>query len=285
MFNLKSALVSLFLFTAILCNAQDDPREGNARYFEPVLDAEVVYRGPDVVFRKISEGTWVGSGHRIASETLYLLEGKSRALLIDTGADIPGLDKIIRNLTDKPLTVVLTHTHGDHSGNVGLFGEIWFNPGDSLTRHGMREEYKGKVRYLSDGQKINLGGRTIEVLFAPGHTRGSTIFLDPSRGCGYSGSAFGSGNLNLWMDLRTFESTCKKTLSVMKKKKIGILYPGHYFGNNPDTPDRISAMRELASGVLSGNLTPSPNIGGIPGFDLMVSNKGQRICFPSSTLE
>ena len=284
MVKVKSAFVSLFLFAALLCNAQEDPREGNARYFEPVLDAEVVYRGPDVIFRKISEGTWVGSGHRVASETMYLIEGRSRALLIDTGADIPGLDKIIRNLTDKPLTVVLTHAHGDHSGNARFFQEIWLNPDDTLTRQGL-DRYKGKVRPLSDGQKFNLGGRTVEVLFAPGHTRGSTIFLDPSRRCGYSGSAFGSGNLNLLTDLRTFESTCKRTISVMKKKKIGLLYPGHYFGNNPDTIDRIASMRALATGVLSGSLTPSPNKGEIQGLDMVVSKDGLRISFSSSSLE
>lgn len=276
--------ITLLMLAGILCKAQD-PRDGNLRYFEPVLDGEVVYRGPDVVFRKLSEGTWIGSGHVIASETLYLIEGKSRALLIDTGAKIAGLDKIIKSITDKPVTVVLTHVHSDHSGNVGFFPEVWINPSEIAVRSNAVSGYEGQVRFLSDRQKFDLGGRTVEVFFAPGHTQGSTIFLDSSRRTGFSGSSFGSGNLNLLTDFSTFIKTCDSVLSALKKRKIKILYPGHYYGDNPDTPERIKEMRSLAKDILSGNVQGVPNTGGSFGLDIRVSRNGFRINYSSRSLK
>ena len=47
------------------------------------------------VFRAIDEHTWIGSGNRVASETLYIIEGDDKAVLIDAGTHIPGLDKIV----------------------------------------------------------------------------------------------------------------------------------------------------------------------------------------------
>ncbi|MBQ6576517.1 MAG: MBL fold metallo-hydrolase [Bacteroidales bacterium] len=276
--------MTLLMLAGIFCKAQD-PRDGNMRYFEPVLDGEVVYRGPDVVFRKLSEGTWMGSGHVIASETLYLIEGKTRALLIDTGAKIAGLDKIIRSITDKPVTVVLTHAHSDHSGNVGCFPQVWINPSEISVRSNAVSGYEGQVSFLTDGQKIDLGGRTIEVFFAPGHTQGSTIFLDSSRRVGFSGSSFGSGNLNLLTDFSTFLKTCDSVLSVLKKRKIRILYPGHYYGDNPDTPERIKEMRSFAKDILSGDVTGVPNTGGSFGLDTRAARNGFRINYSSRSLK
>lgn len=277
-------LVAASLFFAMVCSAQES-REGNARYFEPVLDGEVVYRGPDVVFRKLGDRTWMGSGHVIASETMYLLEGKSRALLIDTGASIKDLDKIVKCITDKPVTVVLTHSHGDHSGNIGCFPEVWVAPEGTSSSGRAFRNYSGSVKSLSNGQKFDLGGRTIEVLFAPGHTSGSAIFLDPSMKCGFSGSAFGSGNLNLGTDLSTFIHTAKNTLSVMKKKKIRIMYPGHYFGDNPDTPERISAISSLAEDILSGKVKGTADPEGASGHTLVVRKGNMRINYSSERVK
>ena len=48
--------------------------------------------------------------------SVFLLVGRQRALVIDTGIGIGDLKGLIRKLTDKPLTVALSHGHGDHSG-------------------------------------------------------------------------------------------------------------------------------------------------------------------------
>ena len=52
---------------------------------------------------------------------LYLIEGTKRAVLIDAGNGFSGLKEVIASLTDKPVSVVLTHGHFDHTGCAGLF--------------------------------------------------------------------------------------------------------------------------------------------------------------------
>ena len=117
------------------------------------LRGKVVYQDDEVVFRQLDEHTWIGNGHRVYNESLYLVEGNDRAILIDAGTVIPGLDKIVAKITSKPVTMMLTHAHGDHAGGVGPFPEVYLNAGDMpLVPNSMRN-YKGQIKYLFDGER------------------------------------------------------------------------------------------------------------------------------------
>ena len=94
------------------------------------LCGKVVYQDDAVVFRQLDDHTWIGNGHRVYNESLYLVEGSERALLIDAGTHIPELDKIVAKITSKPVTMMATHAHGDHVGGVGPFPEVYLNAGD-----------------------------------------------------------------------------------------------------------------------------------------------------------
>ena len=155
------------------------------------LRGKVVYQDDHVVFRQIDEHTWIGNGHRVYNESLYLVEGSDRAILIDAGTVIPGLDKIVAKITSKPVTMMLTHAHGDHAGGVGPFPEVYLNAGDMPLVSNNKRSYKGQIKYINDGEVIDLGGREIEVVFTPGHTAGSATFFDKARHYGFSGDAFG----------------------------------------------------------------------------------------------
>ena len=82
------------------------------------LRGKVVYQDDEVVFRQLDEHTWIGNGHRVYNESLYLVEGNDRALLIDAGTVIPDLDKIVAKITTKPVTMILTHAHGGEATRV-----------------------------------------------------------------------------------------------------------------------------------------------------------------------
>lgn len=86
-------------------------------------------------------------------------------------------------------------------------------------------EYKGEKRFLKDGQVIDLGGRQLEVVFTPGHTPGSTTFVDKENGYGFSGDSFGSGNLLVFTTLRTEVGTCNLMSAYMGKYGINKLFP------------------------------------------------------------
>ena len=216
----------------------------------------IVYRDGDIVFRRIDEHTWEGNGHLVYNESVYVVEGDDKALVIDAGSSMPHLDKAVAALTDKPVMMVLTHGHGDHVGGIVCFPEVWVHPDDA----GMLRRYEGKVNLLEDGQVIDLGGRQIEVLHTPGHTSGSVTFFDRAKGYGFSGDAFGSTNLLLFGGtFKTLINTCTRTADYMQKNGITKLYPGHYHGDNFETLQRVLDEKKMSQEVLSGRRKGTPD--------------------------
>ena len=81
---------------------------------------------PMVQFKK---DTWEIDEFDCAS--MFLLIGTEKAMLIDCGMGIGDLRGAVEMLTDKPILLVLSHGHIDHTGNVRQFGEAWIHPADA----------------------------------------------------------------------------------------------------------------------------------------------------------
>lgn len=164
--------------------------------------------------------------------TLYLVEGDSAALLIDTGTSIADLDKVVAKLTQKPFHVVATHGHPDHIGNIRFFPEFYMHPGDTVLSTPQLKEYNGRVLPIVEGDRFELGGRTLEVIHTPGHTPGSITLIDYANHMAFTGDAFGSGQL--WMQLQpqipfvTLTESCGCMIEIMAEKGVDKLYVGHY---------------------------------------------------------
>ncbi len=136
------------------------------------------------------EGTWF-LNFMNGSENMYLLVGEEKALLIDTGYGAGNLRAFVETLTDKPIVVANTHFHPDHSAGNGEFEEVYVSwnykvDETSVTAEGAgpfdlaqlpHPDYRKKL--LRDGDVIELGGRSIEVLdVKPAHCNSSLFFLD-----------------------------------------------------------------------------------------------------------
>ena len=257
-----------------------------AQGFKPTYEEKVVYEGSDVIFRQIDAHTWEGNGHLMANETLYLIEGEERAILLDAGTDIKELDKIVAGITSKPVTLIATHVHPDHTGkSIDCFPEIYINAADMVNVAEMMPNYKGTIKYLRDGETIDLGGRQIEVIFTPGHTPGSTTFIDRAAGYGFSGDAFGSGNLLLITNCSTLILTCQRMSAYMQKNGIKKLYPGHYMGKNVETVERVINLGEMAQGLLEGKYQGEPNPKGMLGLNRVLTMHGVRINYGEAQLK
>ena len=225
-------------------------------------DADIVFRQIDehtwegnghLVYNQIDEHTWEGNGHLVYNESVYVVEGNDKALVIDAGTSMPHLDKAVKTLTDKPVMLAVTHGHGDHVGGAVCFPEVWIHPADTTLISGGRRAYQGTIHYLSDGEVIDLGGREIEVLHTPGHTSGSVTFFDKEHHYGFSGDAFGSTNLLLFAGpFSTLINTTSRTAEYMQKNGIEKLYPGHYHGDNPETLQRVLDEKKMSEEVLKG---------------------------------
>lgn len=81
---------------------------------------------PMVQFKK---DTWEIDEFDCAS--IFLLVGTEKAMVIDCGMGIGDLRGAIEMITDKPLIVVISHGHIDHTANARQFDEIWINPKDA----------------------------------------------------------------------------------------------------------------------------------------------------------
>ena len=124
----------------------------------------------------------------------YVVTGNEKAMLIDTGFGNADLKAYIeKNITALPLTVINTHIHPDHSGGNGQFDVVWVEeheksdpegvyfykiPGMRDACDAVKEGGEYHFAFLKDGEKIDLGGREIEVRWIPGHTPGSIALFD-----------------------------------------------------------------------------------------------------------
>jgi len=260
-----------------------------ATYAQPggsQIEGKEVFRSDDIVFHQIDEHTWLGTGNLMSNESLYLVEGNDIAVLIDAGTRISELNKIVASITDKPIMLVATHVHPDHTGSsIDYFSEIYINPADTVGIPQFMPNYKGEVKYLKDGEIIDLGGRQLEVIFTPGHTPGSTSFIDKDAAYGFSGDSFGSGNLLLTVNFSTLLASCEKISAIMEKYEINYLYPGHFFGKNHETKQRVFDIITLSRDVLSGKVKGTENPNALLGLNLVVSDYGVRIQYSENGLK
>lgn len=233
---------------------------------QPTRAQDVVFKNNDLSISKLEDNIWVVE--TFDNTTMYIIEGKQRSMLIDTGTRAENLNEIIGKITKKPLVVVLTHAHPDHAGNIHYFDEVWLHAADTVL---LRKDYKGKVNFMDDGHIFDLGGTRIEVVHTPAHTPGSVVFLDRDKGNCYSGDAIGSGGV--WLHLkpsspmRTYINTCKKIETLMDKG-ISKIYCGHYpYVKRTFDKSYVTAMRKLAESIDDGTFRGAvPSQYKIPGF-------------------
>jgi glyoxylase-like metal-dependent hydrolase (beta-lactamase superfamily II) len=124
-------------------------------------------------------------------------------VIVDPGHEAAaGVEETIARHRLKPVAVILTHGHFDHTASVlpvcGAHGvPAWLHPGDRymLTDPGkalgrqigarlMGELTVGEpddLRELADGAELELAGLRLTVAHAPGHTPGSVTFRLPER--------------------------------------------------------------------------------------------------------
>ena len=63
-------------------------------------------------------------------ELAYLIKGENRAVLIDGLEGAGSLKAFVRELTDLPVTLILTHGHLDHIGAAFEYRECMIHPDD-----------------------------------------------------------------------------------------------------------------------------------------------------------
>jgi glyoxylase-like metal-dependent hydrolase (beta-lactamase superfamily II) len=235
----------------------------------------------------------------------YLIIGQKRALLFDTGMGISNIKKLTEGLTSLPLSVLNSHTHNDHVGGNWRFskGQI-YGMDTAFTRasaKGSRADAQAEIavgqlcgplptnfdaksystrafqigHWLHDGDRIDLGGRVLQVIAAPGHTPDSIALLDQQNGLLFTGDTYYPGPIFLYRpetDLDAHETTLAKLSGMAAQLKL--LLPAHNVpvADPADLKRALAAIRQVRAGKVKSSAYDGKQEYKFEGFSFLLKN-------------
>jgi len=172
------------------------------------------YVGEWYAVEAIDENTYIiGEPRSSQYNSSYLIIGSDKAILLDAGSgerpeSIPNMKEMAESLTGKPVTLMLSHFHVDHIGDLDEFEGIVMidlpylrtriqDPKPKITEsssvHASFLETVIGARdikvldWIKPNDYINLGGRKLQILSTPGHTFESLTLVDHENGYVFTG--------------------------------------------------------------------------------------------------
>ena len=195
---------------------------------------------------KINDTTWRFEDGGVR---FFMLCGKEKAALIDTGMNVPDAKEQAEKLTDLPIILINTHADRDHISGNGAFEEFCMSPSeeDNYRDNGG----KGTIIPVKDGDVIDLGDRPLRIIDNPGHTPGSIAILDERYRVLIAWDSVQDGNIFLfkkYRDLNTYIGSLKRLKEY--DGQYDEIYAMH--GTIPVKPELIDKLIEGAEQIRSG---------------------------------
>jgi glyoxylase-like metal-dependent hydrolase (beta-lactamase superfamily II) len=168
---------------------------------------------------------------------LYLLFGKDRALLLDSGAGgtpiRPAVEAVIaewlaaHHRASIPLVVAHTHGHGDHHQ-----GDAEFAGRPDTTVVGLAPEEVAAFFKLTEWpryrQAFDLGGRVLEVIPTPGHQPAHIILYDRNTRLLFTGDTLYPGRLYVPVNrFADFRDSIDRTVEAVGRRKVSYALGAH----------------------------------------------------------
>jgi glyoxylase-like metal-dependent hydrolase (beta-lactamase superfamily II) len=187
-----------------------------------------------------------------AEETIgYLIVGEKRALLFDTGMGISDVKKVVEELTKLPVIVLNSHTHDDHVGGNWEFDTVYGMDTEFTRKNalGSRDDAQAEItpdqicgalpkgfdaknfatrpwkiaKFIRDGERLDLGGRTIEIIATPGHTPDAISLLDRGNGLLFTGDTYYPAPIWLYRpetDLDAYSASIRRLAALAPQVKL-----------------------------------------------------------------
>jgi len=168
---------------------------------------------------------------------LYLLFGRERALLLDTGAgnvDVAAVvDTLVRHWLaqqkrpDQSLGLVVAHSHahGDHvAGDSQFIGR----PGTTVVGRDSASvrAFFGVQRWPNEQGSVDLGERMLDVVPIPGHQPASIALYDRRTGVMLTGDTFYPGRLYV-RDTAAFAASINRLTAFVRTHEVVHLLGAH----------------------------------------------------------
>ena len=234
---------------------------------------------------KVAPGVLAIYEPRQSEETIgYLIEGNKRALLFDTGMGIGDLKTLIHTLWKLPVIVLNSHTHDDHVGNNWQFENV-YGMDTEFTRQsarGSKEDAQAEIttgeicgslpvgfnpatyatrpwkiaKWMQDGDRIDLGGRAIEIIATPGHTPDSICLFDRVEGLLFTGDTYYPGTVWIYRpetDLVAYGNSVRRIAALQSQVKL--VLGAHNVPVAP--PEVLGELQSAFEKVQAGQVKPS----------------------------
>jgi glyoxylase-like metal-dependent hydrolase (beta-lactamase superfamily II) len=189
--------------------------------------------------------------HQAEEVISYLIVGEKRALLFDTGMGISDIKKVTSELTKLPIIVLNSHTHDDHVGGNWQFPDVYGMDTDFTRKNAMgsQEDAQAEVTpdqicgtlpagfdpktyvtrpwkitaVILDGDRLDLGGRKLEVLSTPGHTPDAISLIDRANGLLLTGDTYYPAPIWLFRpetDLAAYAASIRRLAALAPQVKL-----------------------------------------------------------------
>lgn len=240
------------------------------------------YRSSNITQQGFMYGKWMTSPNTwtisYGNVYCYLIIGSEKAVLFDTAYGAGNLREFVEGITDKPVMVVNSHGHFDHTGGNPWWEEVWAGPGaEKICKKAfspeMQEDFNKKpypdytVHTVREGHIFDLGGRQLEVFEIPAHHESSIALLDRGSRALYTGDEMEAGQVLLFvrdhpLPLKEVVANHLRNMEKLKTHydEFDTIYPAH---NGPQLDKSyLDDYIALSQHILAGNAQIMPDLAG-----------------------
>jgi glyoxylase-like metal-dependent hydrolase (beta-lactamase superfamily II) len=144
----------------------------------------------------VTSGTFSLDGETFeVDNNVWVVGDDAECVVIDAPHSVEGILAVVGGRRVK--AIVCTHAHDDHvrvapALRARVDAPIMLHPSDEPLWRLTHGEHRWNVD-LVDGQQIEIGGTTLQVLHTPGHAPGAVCLYAPQLGCVFTGDTLFSG--------------------------------------------------------------------------------------------
>ena len=236
-------------------------------------------------------GAYDDEGNMNNPSSMYFIVEDNDVILVDLGngaakdsEDEANAKTIVESMVgDKPLTILITHNHGDHTGfgtstvvfeNINV-EEVYISEPDYDGAVTALQQFvdKGIVKTVNHGDTVTIYGNPYQFYVVGAHTEGSLMIKDTTHEALFIGDTFGSGFVwALWATnngnpIAALNEGCTLARNIMNEMPNAVILAGHrwqqFDESNAQRPEEMTIqyfndMAQVITGLSDGTTIQSP---------------------------